>query len=128
MSQQIHRRHVTDTRTVLPATLVQPNASGADTAVDLTGKTVQFKMVNAATGATAIALTSSGVTVTTAASGQVQYDFSSAGVQSAGKYRGFFVVSESGETDHFPVRADGLLILIDSDTQTAEQAFEAALA
>jgi hypothetical protein len=127
MTQQVHRRHTTDTRTVLPASLVQPNESGVDTAVDLTGKTVAFKMVNTATGATTIALTTSGVTVTTAATGQVQYDFSSAGVLTAGRYRGFFVVTQSSETDHFPVRADGLLILIDSDTQTAEQAYEAAL-
>jgi hypothetical protein len=97
------------------------------TAVDLTGLTVQFKLVNAATGATEIALTSTGVTVTTAATGQVQYDFSAAGVDTAGVYWGTFVVTQSGETDAFPVRTQDLRILIDSDTQTAEEAYQAAL-
>ena len=127
MSQQIHRRRVGDTRTVLPVALVQPNTSGVLTAVDLTGLTVAFKMINAATGATEIALTSTGVTVTTAATGQVQYDFSGAGVDTAGVYWGTFVVTQSSETDSFPVRTQDLRILIDSDTQTAEEAYQAAL-
>ena len=127
MTQQTHRRRVGDTRTVLPVALVQPNTSGVLTAVDLTGLTVAFKMVNAATGATEIALTSTGVTVTTAATGQVQYDFSGAGVDTAGVYWGTFVVTQSGETDAFPVRTQDLRILIDSDTQTAEEAYQAAL-
>ena len=127
MTQQTHRRRVGDTRTVLPVALVQPNTSGVVTAVDLTGLTVQFKLVNAATSATEIALTSTGVTVTTAATGQVQYDFSSAGVDTAGVYWGTFVVTQSGETDAFPVRTQDLRILIDSDTQTAEEAYQAAL-
>ena len=127
MTQQTHRRRVADTRTVLPVALVQPNTSGVLTAVDLTGLTVAFKMINAATGATEIALTSTGVTVTTAATGQVQYDFSGAGVDTAGIYWGTFVVTQSGETDAFPVRTQDLRILIDSDTQTAEEAYQAAL-
>ena len=127
MTQQTHRRRVGDTRTVLPVALAQPNTSGVLTAVDLTGLTVQFKMVNAATGATEIALTSSGVTVTTAASGQAQYDFSGTGVDTAGVYWGTFVVTQSSETDAFPVRMQDLRILIDSDTQTAEEAYQAAL-
>ena len=127
MTQQTHRRRTGDTRTVLPVALVQPNASGVLAAVDLTGLTVQFKMVNAATGATEIALTATGVTVTTAATGQVQYDFSGAGVDTAGVYWGTFVVTQGGETDAFPVRTQDLRILIDSDTQTAEEAYQAAL-
>ena len=127
MSQQIHRRRVGDTRTVLPVTLVQPNTSGVLTAVDLTGLTVAFKMVNAATGATEIALTSTGVTVTTAATGQVQYDFSGAGVDTAGVYWGTFVVTQGGETDAFPVIQKDLKIIIDSDTITGQEAYELAL-
>ena len=127
MTQQTHRRRVGDTRTVLPVTLQQPNESGVLTVVDLTGKTVQFKMVNAATNAVEIALTSTGVSVVTAASGTVNYDFSAAGVDTAGVYWGTFVVTESGETDAFPVRTQDLRILIDSDTQTAEESFQAAL-
>ena len=78
MTQVIHRRRVGDTRTVLPVTLQQPDSAGVLQPVNLTGLTLQFKMVNAATGATKIALTSTGVTVTTAASGQAQYDFGAA--------------------------------------------------
>ena len=127
MTQQTHRRRVGDTRTVLPVTLQQPNESGVLAVVDLTGKTVQFKMVNAATNAAEIALTSTGVSVVTAASGTVNYDFSGAGVDTAGVYWGTFVVTESGETDAFPVRTQDLRILIDSDTQTAEEAYQSAL-
>ena len=127
MTQQTHRRRVGDTRTVLPVALVQPNTSGVLTAVDLTGLTVQFKMVNAATGATEIALTSTGVTVTTAASGQAQYDFSGAGVDTAGVYWGTFVVTQSTETDSFPVIQKDLKIVIDSDTISGKKAYENAL-
>jgi len=127
MTQQTHRRRVGDTRTVLPVTLQQPNESGVLTAVDLTGKTVQFKMVNAATNAVEIALTSTGVSVVTAASGTVNYDFSGAGVDTAGVYWGTFVVTEGGETDSFPVIQKDLKIIIDSDTMTGQEAYELAL-
>lgn len=127
MTQQIHRRRVGDLRTVLPVTLQQPDSTGTLAAIDLTGKTVKFKMVNAADGTTKIAATSTGVTVVTAASGTVNYDFSSTGVDTAGKFWGTFVVTESGETDCVPVKAKDLVILIDSDTQTAEEAYSAAV-
>ena len=127
MTQQTHRRRVGDTRTVLPVALVQPNTSGVLTAVDLTGLTVQFKLVNAATGAAEVALTSTGVTVTTAATGQVQYDFNAAGVDTAGVYWGTFVVTQSSETDSFPVIQKNLKIVIDSDTISGEKAYENAL-
>ena len=127
MTAQIHRRRVGDLRTVLPVTLQQPDSTGTLTAVDLTGLTIQFKMVNAATGATEIALTSTGVSVVTAASGTVNYDFSSGGVDEAGVYWGTFVVTQSGDNDSFPVKQQDLKILIDSDTQTAEAAYQAAI-
>lgn len=127
MSQQIHRRHLGDTITVLPVTITQPNSSGVDTAVNLTGKTVKFKMLNRATGETKIAETATGVTVVTAASGIVNYDFSPTGVDEAGYFNGFFTVTDGAETDHFPVKQDDLRIEIDSDTQTAKEAYEAAL-
>jgi len=127
MTQQTHIRRVGDTRTVLPVTLQQPNESGVLTVVDLTGKTVSFKMVNAATNAVEIALTSTGVSVVTAASGTVNYDFSGAGVDTAGVYWGTFVVTEGGETDSFPVIQKDLKIIIDSDTITGQEAYELAL-
>ncbi len=129
MTQKLHRIHTSDTRTVLSVTLQQPNSSGVLTAVDLTGLTMKFKMINRADGTTAIALTTTGVSVVVAASGTVNYDFSAAGVLTAGMYNGYFVAETAGtETDHFPARQDGLRIAIDSDTQTAEQAYAAAVA
>jgi len=114
MAEQTHTRHITDKRTVLPATLSQPNASGVDTAVNLTGLTVEFKMVNAA-GTDVIAQTATGVTVTTAASGEVQYDFATAGVATAGRYYAYFVVTDTGDTDHFPAGARDLVVCIEGD-------------
>ena len=128
MTQQVHRRHLSDTRTVLPVTLQQANESDVLTVVNLTGLTVKFKMINAATGTTEIAETTTGVTVETAASGTVKYDFSAAGVDTAGVYRAFFVVYDGTETDHFPSATNDLLVKIDSDTQTADEAYAQAIA
>lgn len=127
MTAQIHRRRVGDLRTVLPVTLQQPDATGALAAINLTGLDVTFKMINAATGATKIAATSTGVTVVSAAAGTVNYDFSSGGVDAAGVYWGTFLVTESGQTDAVPVRQKDLKIIIDSDTQTGEEAYQAAV-
>lgn len=127
MTAQIHRRRVGDLRTVLPVTLQQPNSSGTLTAIDLTGLSVTFKMINAADGTTKIAATATGVSVVTAASGTVNYDFSSGGVDEAGVFWGTFLVTESGETDAVPVRQKDLKIIIDSDTQTGEEAYQAAV-
>lgn len=122
-----HRRRVGDTLTALSVTLQQPNESGVLAAVNLTGKTVSFKMVNMADGTTKVAMTDTGVTVVTAASGAVDYDFQSGGVDAAGVYLGTFVVTSATETDSFPVKQQELRIIIDSDTQTGEDAYEAAL-
>lgn len=127
MTAQTHRRRVGDLRTVLPVTIEQPNESGVNTAVNLTGMTVEFKMVNAADGTTKITQTSTGVTVVTAASGTVNYDFSSGGVDEAGVFYGTFVITESTQTDHVPVKQKDLKIVIDSDTQTGEEAYQAAV-
>jgi hypothetical protein len=111
---------------VLPVTLQQPDSSGALSAINLTGLTVSFKMVNAADGVMKIAATSTGVTVVSAAAGTVNYDFSAEGVDEAGVFWGTFLVTESGQTDAVPVRQKDLKIIIDSDTQTGEEAFDEA--
>ena len=114
MAEQTHTRHITDTRTVFAATLKQPNASGVDTVIDLTGLTVEFKLVNQA-GVAVIAQTGTGVTVTDATAGEVQYDFSAGGVATAGRYYAYFVVIDSSETDHFPVASRELVVCIEGD-------------
>ena len=128
MTAQVHRRRVGDLRTVLPVTLQQPDSSGALAAINLTGLDVTFKMINAADGTEKIAATSTGVTVVTAADGTVNYDFSSGGVDIAGVFWGTFLVTESGQTDAVPVRQKDLKIVIDSDSQTGEEAHAAAVA
>ena len=127
MTQQTHRRRVGDLRTVLPVTLKQPDSNGDLQAVDLTGKTVTFKMVNAADGTTKISATSTGVTAVSEVGGTVNYDFSSGGVDEAGVFWGTFIVTESGDTDSFPVMQQGLKIVIDSDTQSGEAAYQEAV-
>lgn len=127
MTQQVHRRHVGDTRTVLPVTLQQPNTAGVLTAVNLTGHTVKFKMINAATNAVKVAESDTGVTVVVAADGTVNKAFLAADVDTAGIYWGFFVSYEAGKPDHFPVHQQGLKIVIDSDTKTGEASYEAAV-
>ena len=127
MTAQIHRRRVGDLRTVLPVTLQQPDSTGVLAAINLTGLDVTFKMINAADGSTKIAATATGVSVVSAAAGTVNYDFSSGGVDAAGVFWGTFLVTESGQTDAVPVRQKDLRIIIDSDTQTGEEAYAAAV-
>lgn len=124
MKQQTRRRHINDTRTVLSAALKQDNPSGVESVVVLTGKTVKFKMVDAA-GAVVIAETDTGVTVESGVDGTVYYDFSAASVDTAGTYYGYFVVYDGTKADHFPVQGRGLKIRIDGDAVTAEEADEA---
>ena len=128
MTAQIHRRRVGDLRTVLPVTLQQPDSTGVLAAINLTGLDVTFKMINAADGSTKIAATATGVSVVSAAAGTVNYDFSAGGVDAAGVFWGTFLVTESGQTDAVPVRQKDLKIIIDSDMQTGEEAYAAAVA
>ena len=116
MTQLIHHRHITDTRTALSTTLKQKNTSGVLTVVDLTGPlVVKFKMVDSE-GTVIIAETATGITIDSAAGGQVSYDFSSAGVLTGGTYYGYFVVyNASSEGDHFPVEHRALKIVLSAD-------------
>jgi hypothetical protein len=123
--QQVHRRRQGDTRTVLPVTLQQPDSAGVLQPVNLTGLSVTFTMINAATSATKVSAASA--TIVTAASGTVNYDFASGDVDTPGVYWGTFTVIQSGETDAFPVASKGLKILVDGLTKTAEEAYAEAI-
>lgn len=114
MTQTTQPRHTVDTRTVLSVTLVQPDENGDDAAVDLTGQTVKFKLVNE-DGAEVIAETEVGVTVVTAAEGKVNYDFNATPINTAGKYYAYFVVYDGTRSDHFPVNARDLAICVNGD-------------
>ena len=123
------RIHTTDTYVKIAKTLKRKNEAGTLTAEDLTNAVVgdvKFKMFNAATGAEAVALTATGVTFTASTAGAAEYDLSAAGVLTPGIFNAFLVVTKSGQTIHFPSRTKGWIIGIDSDTQTAEEAYQAA--
>jgi hypothetical protein len=127
VSQEIRRYRVGDTQRPLLATLSYTiEGATLPTALDLTNATsVKFSLINVASGVTKI--NEAAATVDEAAEGKVSYNWSTADVDVAGKYVGFFTVYTSTVTDTYPVKTNDLVVLFDGDTQTAEQAYEAAL-
>lgn len=97
-----HEIAVGDTLTPLGARLRQLGTSGVYEDVNLTDKTVTFKMV-AEDGTVVVPETSTGVTVVTASEGKVKYDFAAEDVDEAGVFYAWFRVADTGgETDTFP--------------------------
>lgn len=130
MSQQTFRIHTTDTLKVLSVALVYPNIAGTTVELDLTSATpgdLKFKMVNKATGKVVIPLTETDVTFVADTNGHAQYDFSGTSTFKPGIYYGYFVYIDSAETDHYPFQTGDLVIEINSDTQTAENAYREAI-
>lgn len=113
MATQTWEATAHDTLTPISAQLQQKDSTGTLTNVDLTGMTVKFKMVNS-TGGAVVAETATGVTVTSAANGRVQFDFSAAHVTRPGTYWGWFVVYSGSESTTFP-QGRGLKIVIHED-------------
>jgi len=122
-----HERRVGDTAKVYSAILKYKDTSTppADQVKNLTGLSVTFTMINAATGVAKVSAASA--TIVTAASGIVSYDFVSADVDTTDIYWGSFKVTESAETDTYPAAPCEGPIWIHSATQTAQQAYDAAL-
>ncbi len=105
---QIQTRQVGDTRVALAATLKRPD----NTAVDVTGLTVKFRMCTDA-GVDKVAETSSNVTVTDATAGEVKYTFQAADVDTAGTFHAYFIVETgAGAQDTFPVVAGDMRVKI----------------
>jgi hypothetical protein len=130
VSQEIRKVQTGDSRTLISMYLKQANSAGVLTAVDLTGLSagaVQFEMFSAVDGSEAIALTSTGVTFTADATGLVNYQFATPMTITAGYYNAFFVLTQGGKTDHFPVVPGQLRIEVSSHTETAEAAYRAAV-
>jgi len=88
---ELFELRIGDSLVPLDAELFRTNASGVSAAVDLTGHTVTFTLINAATGAALI--TDDAVTITTAASGLVRYTWDAADIVTAGIYRGTFTAT-----------------------------------
>ena len=106
------KRHVGDTRSVLAMQLMQvPEGGGDAVAVNLTGLTVEFKMVKF-DGTVVVAQTATGVSVSDAVNGKVEYDFSAPGSDTPGTFRAYFVVIDSEESDHFPVGHDLVIEIV----------------
>lgn len=117
-----YRLHTGNTLTPIFATLKYPDVNGDLAALVLTGLTVKFYLVNAANGATVVAETATGVTVTDENAGTVKYSLGATSTIPAGVYWGYFNVYSGSTFDTYPVAHAGLVIYIDSDTQTAEEA------
>jgi len=103
---------ITQGDTLLPvgAQLCRRTSNGRE-AVDLTGATVLFKMIDAE-GAASIALTSTGVTVVDDESGTVQFAFSAGQTDTVGTYSLFFVRRVGGKDEHFPNDGNRFLLEI----------------
>lgn len=130
MIQEIRRIHYGDSETLISFYLKRNNTSGVLTAVDLTGRVagdIKFKLYNAADDVNTIPLTATGVTFSTDSTGLVHYDFATGNEIAAGYYNGFFVDNAAGQPDTYPIEPGELRIEISSDTQTAKEAYEAAL-
>lgn len=113
MATTLHRLGIGDTLTPLGAQFKQESATvpGVLTVVDLSGLTVKFTMVNEA-GTVIVNEATTGVTVTDATNGKVQYDFQTADVATAGTYYGWFTVYSGTEHDTYPVGGRKLVIVI----------------
>ena len=120
-----HERRIGDTTATYSAILQAKNTSGVMVPKDLTGLSVTFAMVNAATGA--VKVNNAAATVVTAASGIVSYDFQPADVDTAGVYWGSFTVTQSGETNTYPASPQDGLIWIHGDNKTALEAYAEAV-
>ena len=111
MAIEKHSIAVGDTLTPLGCQLKQFSATGVLTVVNLAGLTVKFTLVNAA-GTVVVNEATTGVTVTDATNGKVQYDFQTADVTTAGTFYGWFTVYSGTEHDTYPVGGRKLVIEI----------------
>lgn len=100
-----HTQAKGDTLTKLAATIQNDG-----TPRDLTGKIVTF-VINTLSGETV--QVGGSVTVTDATAGEVEYDFESSDVATAGTFKAWFVISDSGsETDSYPDNDNGIQLVI----------------
>jgi hypothetical protein len=110
MTIQRHYVSVGDTLTPMAVQLVRKSPTGLYVAVNLTGLTVKFTLVDEA-GTVVVTETNTGVMVTDDVNGKVTYDFSSADVDE-GIYYGWFRAYSGTEYDTFPVGGRQLEIIV----------------
>jgi hypothetical protein len=111
MAAEKHSLSVGDTLTPLACQLKQRDANGVLSVVNIAGLTVKFTLVNSA-GTVIVNEATTGVTVTDATNGKVQYDFQTADVTTAGTFYGWFTVYSGTEKDTYPAGGRKLVIEI----------------
>jgi hypothetical protein len=104
MTTQIHNLILEDRLTPIGAILLQDGA-----AVNLTGKTVKFSLIDKA--GTAI-VDEANATVVEAATGRVQYSLAAGDVDTAGKFWAYFHVYLAGVKDTYPSVARTFQVVI----------------
>jgi hypothetical protein len=115
-----------NTLVVLESILKRKGTDGVLAVRDLTSSTsVKFSMVNAATGVTTI--DEEAATIVTANAGLVRFTFSEAQVETPGIYHYTWTEYVNTAYASYPVRTRDGVIWIHSATQTAQQAYQAAL-
>ena len=108
-NELIFERMVGDRLTPISATLTQ-NGS----VVDLTGKTVAFRMI---TAAGTVIIDNAAATVVSAAAGTVSYSFAAVDVATVGTYYGWWIVISGGLSDHFPHDGRKVRIVLKSEDE-----------
>ena len=108
MAIQKQTRQIGDTLIALGATLQRPDG----TAVSVANLTTKFTMVDSE-GDVKVAETTSNVSETDAAAGEVQYTFQTADVDTEGTYNAYFITEDgSGNQDTFPAQKGDLQVEI----------------
>ena len=108
-NELVIERMVGDRLTPISATLIQNGV-----VVDLTGKTVAFRMI---TAAGAVIVNNVAATIISAANGTVSYTFEAAEVATAGTFYGWWIVTSNSLNDHFPHDGRKLRIVIKSEDE-----------
>ena len=121
-----HQRRLGDTAKVYPFQCKYIDESGAVAYRDLTGATVKFSMINAATGLQKVA--PAVATVTDAINGKGYYTFVSGDVNEAGIFWVTILVTiGDAEPDSYPVEPDDGIVWIHGPHVSAKEAYKAAL-
>jgi hypothetical protein len=120
-----HERQVGDLAPAFNGLAQRKGTSGVMAAWPLTGATVTFTMINAATEVAKV--DAAAASIVTAADGTMKYDFAAGDVDTPGVFYGFFTVTIAGNTDTFPANPKDAPIWIHSKGKTAQEWYAEAL-